>query len=155
MSIMDITKASEITQFTQDLIEKHRVEIGERPQTTPVTWKGIGMTVKEAKFMIQSLEELKRECQDRMNGAQMGGEITTVATNGAGLVAIVAGLGLLFFPPTMLAGVVTLASGAGTIGVGKVVGDGVQKIGTNSNTQAIQQLDVYIDSIKNAIIASI
>ncbi len=36
-----------------------------------------------------------------------------------------------------------------------MVGDGVKDIGVNSNAQAIQQIDAYIDSIKNAIIATI
>jgi hypothetical protein len=51
--------------------------------------------------------------------------------------------------------VITLASGVGAAGIGKMVGDGVSEIGTNSNTQAIQQIDSYIDSLKNAIISSI
>jgi hypothetical protein len=109
------------------------------------------MTVEEAGLVIRSLEELKLKYQDRMNGAQTGGEITKVAVGGAGLAAMVTGSVLLLFPPTMLAGAIVLASGVGTIGVGEAVGDGVQRIGMNSNTQAVQQLDAYIDSLKNAI----
>jgi hypothetical protein len=35
------------------------------------------------------------------------------------------------------------------------VGDDGREIETNSNVQALQQIEAYIDSIKNAIIASL
>jgi len=112
------------------------------------------MSVEEAKYVMEELEAQKLRLQTSMNNTQTGGEITKLASGGAGIAAMVVGIGLLLFPPTMLAGAVTLASGAGAAGVGKMVGDGVTNIGTNSNVQAIQQLDTYIDSIKNAIIAT-
>jgi hypothetical protein len=68
---------------------------------------------------------------------------------------MVTGAALLVFPPTSLAGVAVLASGAGATGVGKVVGDGIGSIGTNNASTNIRQLDEYIGSIKDAIIASI
>jgi hypothetical protein len=145
----------EIVGFVSNLIEMHRVEIGERPKTTPVSWKGISMTVEEAKFVIQEFEARKLKLQKAMNNTQTGSEITKLASGGAGIAAMVTGAALLLFPPTALAGAITLASGVGAAGIGKMVGDGVKDIGTNSNIQAIQQIDVYIDSIKNAIISSI
>lgn len=144
-----------IIALVNQIVEEHRSEIGERPKTTPVTWKGISMTTAEAKLAIQKLEEAKLGYQKAMNSTQAGGEITKLATSGAGIGAMVVGAALMLFPPTALAGAITLASGAGAAGVGKVVGDGVREIGTMSNEQAVQQIDTYIDSIKNAIISSI
>jgi hypothetical protein len=145
----------EIFGFVSNLIEAHRVEIGQRPQITPVNWKGIDMTVEEAKLVIGEFEAQKLNRQKFMNNTQTGGEITKLASGGAGLAAMVTGAALLLFPPTAIAGAITLASGLGATGIGKMVGDGVKDIGINSNTQAIQQIDAYIDSIKNAIIATI
>lgn len=143
----------ETVSFVSNLIEKHRVEIGERPKTAPVHWKGIDMSVEEAKFVIQEFEAQKLNLQKFMNNTQTGGEITKLASGGAGLAAMVTGAALLLFPPTAIAGAITLASGVGAAGIGQMIGDGVKDIGTNSNTQEIQQIDAYIDSIKNAIIS--
>jgi len=137
--------------FVNDLLEKHRVEIGDRPKTTPVTWKGISMTESEANLVIQKMETEKLQHQQYMNGAQTGGEITKIATTGAGLVAMVTGVALLLFPPTAIAGAAVLASGAGATGIGTMVGDGIGRIGKLSNEQIIQQLDAYINSIKESI----
>lgn len=145
----------DIVEFVNQLIEQHRVEVGERPKVTPVTWKGINMTVEEAKLAILRLEVERVHHQKAMNNTQLGGEITKLAAVGTGLAAMVTGAALMLFPSTALAGAVTLLSGIGAAGVGKVVGDGVKDIGTKSNVQDIQQIDAYIDSIKNAIIASI
>lgn len=145
----------ETVSFVSNLIEKHRVEIGERPKTAPVHWKGIDMSVEEAKFVIQEFEAQKLNLQKFMNNTQTGGEITKLASGGAGLAAMVTGAALLLFPPTAIAGAITLASGVGAAGIGQMIGDGVKDIGTNSNTQEIQQIDAYIDSIKNAIISII
>ncbi len=147
--------AMDAVELVNQMLEQHRVEVGERPEITPVSWKGIGMTVEEAKLVIQGLEAAKVQYQKAMNNAQTGGEITTVAAGGAGLAAMATGIALMLFPPTAIAGAITLVGGIGAAGVGKAVGDGVKKIGTNSNVQEIQQMDAYIDSIKNAIIASI
>lgn len=140
--------------LVNQMLEQHRVEVGERPEVTPVSWKGIGMTVQEAKLVIQGFESAKVQCQKGMNNAQTGGEITTVAAGGAGLAAMATGVALMLFPPTAIAGAITLVGGIGAASAGKTIGDGVKKIGTNSNIQEIQQLDAYIDSIKNAIIDS-
>jgi hypothetical protein len=145
----------ELVSFVKNLIEANRVEIGQRPRATPIRWKGIDMTVQEAKLAIQELEFQKLELQSSMNNVQTGGEITKLATGGAGLAAMVTGVALMLFPPTAIAGAITLASGVGAAKIGEIVGDGVSDIGTNTNTQAIQQIDEYIDSIKNAIISSI
>ncbi|MEE3715327.1 hypothetical protein V2H45_01050 [Tumidithrix elongata RA019] len=113
------------------------------------------MTVEEAKLIIKEFEVQKLSLQKSMNNTQTGGEVTKLASTGAGLAAMVTGAALLLFPPTAIAGAITLASGVGAAGIGKMVGDGVSNIGTNSNSQAIEQIDNYIDSIKNAIISSI
>ncbi|MGK7924559.1 MAG: hypothetical protein AB4290_04770 [Spirulina sp.] len=113
------------------------------------------MTIEEAKFVIRELETQKQNYQNIMNNTQTGGEITKMASGGAGLAAIVTGAALMLFPPTAIPGAITLVSGIGAASVGSMVGDGVKDIGTNSNVQAIQQIDAYIDSIKNAIIASL
>jgi hypothetical protein len=145
----------DIVGLVNSLIETHRVRIGIRPKTTPVAWKGIHMTVEEAKMVIEKLQVDKLNCQEWMNNTQTGGEITTLASAGAGMAAMITGAALLLFPPTAIAGVITLASGIGAASIGKMVGDGVSNIGINSNTQDIQQIDSYIDSLKNAIISSI
>jgi len=142
-------------ELVNQMVDQHRVEVGDRPEVTPVSWKGISMTVEEAKLVIQGLEAAKVQCQKAMNNTQTGGDITKLAAGGVGLAAMVTGAALMLFPPTAIAGAITLASGIGAAGVGKAVGDGVKNIGTNSNVQAIQQTDTYIDSIKNAIIASV
>jgi hypothetical protein len=144
----------DIVGLVNQLIEQHRAKIGERPEVASVTWQGIDMTVEEAKFVIRKLETEKMQFQKAMNSTQAGGEITKLATNGVGLAAMVTGAALLLFPPTAIAGAITLVSGIGAAGVGKTVGDSIKDIGTSSNVQAMQQLDVYINSIKNAIIAS-
>lgn len=146
---------ADAVKFVNQMLQQHRIEVDKRPEITPVSWKGISMTVEEAKLMIHGFESEKIKYQKDMNNAQTGGEITTLATGGAGLAAITTGIALMMFPPTAIAGAITLVGGIGAAGVGKAVGDGVKNIGTNSNVQAIQQIDAYIDSIKNAIIASI
>lgn len=138
----------DVIEFVRNLIEQHRVEIGERPCITPVTWKGIDMTIEEAKLAIRVLEAAKLKHQKYMNDSQTGGEITKLASGGAGLAAMVAGAAMLLFPPTALAGAITLVSGVGAAGVGQVVGDGVKDIGTNTNVQEIQQIDAYISNSK-------
>lgn len=145
----------DIVEFVNQLIEQHRVDVGEQPKVTPVTWKGINMTIEEAKLAILQLEVERVHHQKAMNNTQLGGEITKLAAVGAGLAAMVTGVALMLFPSTALAGIVTLISGIGAVGVGNVVGDGVKDIGAKRNVQDIQQIDMYIDSIKNAIIASI
>lgn len=147
--------AMDIVELVNQMLERYRSEVGERPETTPVSWKGINMTVEEAKLIIQELEAAKMKYQKAMNHTQVGGEITTIAAGSAGLAAITTGAALMLFPPTAIAGAITLIGGIGAAGVGKVVGDGVIKTGTNSNVQEIQQANAYIDSIKNAIIASV
>jgi hypothetical protein len=137
--------------FVNELIEQHRVEIGDRPKTTPVTWKGIRMTDDEAYLVIQKMETEKLQHQKYMNSTQTAAEVTKLATGGGGIAAMVTGVALLCFPPTAIAGAVVLASGVGASGIGAMVGDGVGKIGKNSNEQIIQQLDTYIDSIKESI----
>lgn len=145
----------DVVGLVGNLIEKHRVEIGRRPQTMPVAWKGIHMTVEEAKMVIGELEQQKLQFQKSMNDTQTGGEITKLASTGAGLAAMATGAALLLFPPTAIAGVAVMAGGLGASEIGKMVGDGVSNIGTNSNTQSIQQIDYYINSLKDAIIASV
>lgn len=142
-------------ELVNQMVEQHRIEVGNRPQVTPVSWKGISMTVEEAKLVIDELQDTKVQFQEAMNKVQSGGDITNLAASGTGLAAMVTGVALMLFPPTAIAGAITLVSGVGVAGVGKAVGDGVKNIGTTSNTQVIQQIDVYIDSIKTAIIASI
>lgn len=140
--------------FVNSLIEEYRVNIGGRPTTTPVRWNGIPMSVPEAKMVIQKLEEEKLIYQEQMNNSQTGGEITKLASGGAGLAAMVTGVALLLFPPTAMAGAITLASGIGASKIGEMVGDGVKDIGTNHSLQSISQIDQYIQSIKDAMIAS-
>lgn len=142
-------------EFVNSLIENYRVQIGGRPRVTPVSWSGIDMSVEEAKMVIRELEKQKLLAQESMNNAQTGGEITKLASGSAGLAAMITGAALLMFPPTAIAGAITLASGVGASGLGQMIGDGVQEIGTNHNVQSIHQLDQYIQSIKDAIIASI
>jgi len=145
----------ELVSFVNNLIETNRVEIGQCPRTTPIKWKRIDMTVQEAKLVIREFESRKSELQSSMNNVQTGGKITKLASGGAGLAAIVTGAALMLFSPTAIAGAITLASGVGAAKIGEMVGDGVSDIGTNSNIQAIQQIDEYIDSIKNAIISTL
>lgn len=145
----------DVIELVNQPIEQHRVKVGERPESTPVVWQRIDMTVEEAKLAVRKLEAKKVQYQKVMNNTQAGGEITKLAASGAGMAAMVTGAALMLFPPTAIAGAITLVSGIGAAGVGKSVGDGVKDIGANSNTQAIQQIDAYINSIKNAIIASL
>ena len=142
-------------ELINNMVEQHRVEIGQRPEVTPVTWKGISMTIEEAKLAIQELESAKVQSQKAMNDMQTGGEITKLAIGGAGLAVIVTGTALMLFPPTSMAGAITLASGVGAAGISKVMGDGITDVGTNIGIQDTQQIDAYINSIKNAIIASV
>jgi len=144
----------DVIELVNQLIEQHRVKVGERPEVAPVRWKGIDMTVEEAKLVIRRLEAEKMQYQKAMNSTQAGGEITKLATSGAGMAAIVTGAALMLCPPTAIAGAITLVSGMGAAGVGKTVGDGIKDIGTSSNVQAMQQLDIYIKSVRNAIIVS-
>ncbi|ERT08086.1 hypothetical protein M595_1863 [Lyngbya aestuarii BL J] len=132
-------------------IEKYRYEVGSFPETKPVTWKGIDMTVEEAEMVIRELEQQKLKLQHSMNRVQTGGEITSIASTALGLTAMVTGVALMAFPPTAIAGAITITSGAGTAGIGKMVGRGVTKLGTNTNTQVIEQIDYYIDSLKEAL----
>jgi hypothetical protein len=148
-------KEPDILHFVEEILKRYRAEIFPRPELKSVQWKGIGMSREEAKVIIKELEEQKLILQESMNKVQTGGEITNLASSGAGIAAMVTGATLLLFPPTAIAGVITLVSGAGTAGIGKMVGDGVKEIGKNSNTQKIKQIDDYIDSLKNAIIDSI
>lgn len=145
---------TEVISLISQLIETHRVEVGYRPKVTPITWEGIDMTVEEAKEAIHLLEGEKKRCQKSMNNTQAGGDITKLAVGGAGLATMVTGAALMLFPPTAIAGAITLASGVGATGVGQVVGEGVKDIGTSTNVQEIQQLNAYISSLKNAIRAS-
>ena len=151
MNSGNLVTTQQFVNFVRSLIQQYRVEIGQRPQNTPVTWKGIDMTVDEAKFVIRTLEQQKFKYQQAMNDTQTGGEITKLAAGGAGAVAMATGVALMLFPPTMLAGAIVLASGVGAAELGKMVGDGVTVIGTNNGLQAIQRTDTYIDSIKKAI----
>jgi len=148
-----LSNSENIAQRVSDLIEKHRVEIGSRPKTTPVKWKGFSMSVNEAKMIIDVLEKEKLDYQKWMNNTQTGGEITKLAASGAGVAAMVTGAALCLFPPTAIAGAITLASGVAASQAGQMIGDGVSNIGTNANKQSIEQIDSYIDSLKNAIIA--
>jgi hypothetical protein len=91
-----------IVGLVNSLIETHRVEIGIRPKTTPVSWKGIHMTVEEAKMVIKELESQKLNFQEWMNNTQTGGEITKLASTGAGLAAMVTGAALLLFQQLLL-----------------------------------------------------
>ena len=147
--------AKELLEFIRQLIEQYRVEVGDRPDVMPVTWQGLNMTIEEAKLVIQGLEDAKPKYQKAMNSTQAGGDITKLAAGGAGIAAMATGVVLTLFPPTTIAGLATIAAGAGTCGNGQAVGDGVKTIGTSSNNQAIEQIDAYIASIKNAIITSI
>lgn len=90
-----------------------------------------------------------------MNDAQAGGDITKLAVGGAGCTTMVIGATLMLFPPTVVADAITLTSNIGATEVGNIVGNGVKDIGTSTNTQEVQQINVYISSIKNAIIVSI
>ena len=150
-----LSSAENIVGTVSDLIERHRVEIGSRPKTSPVKWKGLSMSVNEAKMIIDMLEKEKLDYQQWMNNTQTGGEITKLASSGAGIAAMVTGAALLLFPPTAIAGAITLASGVAASQAGQMIGDGVSNIGTNANKQSIEQVDAYIDSLKNAIIASV
>lgn len=145
----------DVIELVNEMIEQHRIETGGRLGTTPVTWEGISMTVKEAKLAIQKLEAVKAQHPKTMNKTQMGGEITKLAAIGAGLAAMVTGAVLMLFSPTAIAGVITFIAGIGAAGVGKIVGDGIKDIGSNNSVRGAQQIDAYIDSIKNAIIDSI
>jgi len=150
-----LSSTENIVGTVSDLIERHRVKIGSRPQTTPVKWKGLSMSINEAKMIIDMLEKEKLDYQQWMNNTQTGGEITKLASSGAGMAAMVTGAALLLFPPTAIAGAITLASGVAASQAGQMIGDGVSDIGTNANKQSIEQVDAYIDSLKNAIIASV
>jgi hypothetical protein len=85
--------------FIRKLIEQHRVEIGERPKIMPVEWKGVDMSVEEAKMIIKELEDQKLILQQNMNRLQTGGEITNLATTGTGMAAMITGAALMLFPP--------------------------------------------------------
>jgi hypothetical protein len=152
---MNLMNVNDPISFVNDLIEKHRIEIGDRPATTPVAWRGLNLTIEEAKFLINELEAKKKRHQEIMNGTQTGGEITSLATQSAGLLAMMTGVALLLFPPTAIAGAAVLVSGAGTTGIGKMVGQGIQDIGEKSNQQIIRQIDDYISSLKNSLIATL
>lgn len=145
----------DVLELVHQMLEEHRIEVGGRLEATPVTWEGMSMTVEEAKLVIQRLEAAKPQYQKAGSSTHIGGKITKLASGGAGLAAVVTGAALMLFPATKTAGVVTLISGIGAAGVGKIVGDGVRDIGTHSNGQAVQQIDAYIDSLKNAVIDSI
>lgn len=138
-----------VIDFVNELIDQYRVEIGARPETTPVRCKGVYMSLDEAKKVIKDLEVKKINFQERMNNTQTGGEITELATAGAGIATMVTGVALTFFLPPV--GMAVLASGAGVAGIGKMVGEAVINIGTNSNSQAIKQIDDYIGSLQDAI----
>ncbi|MDM9384365.1 hypothetical protein QUB80_27210 [Chlorogloeopsis sp. ULAP01] len=112
----------DVIELVNQMVEQHRVGVGDRPDITPVAWNGINMTVEEAKLVIGGLEAAKVRYQKAMNNTQTGGDITKLASSGAGLAAIVTGAALTLFTPTAIAGAIILVSGIGAAGVGKVVG---------------------------------
>ncbi|MFZ4792236.1 MAG: hypothetical protein ACOYMW_15330 [Candidatus Competibacteraceae bacterium] len=148
---MNLVAVGELVKLVNALINEYRKEIPERPKTMPVRWACIDMTVDEANLVIREFQDLQLRYQQSMNNTQTGGDITQLATGGAGLVAILTGIALLCFPPTAAAGAIVILSGVGTVGVGRAVGDGINKIGTNHGEQNIQQINTFIASIKDAI----
>jgi hypothetical protein len=139
-----------VLTIVDSVLEKYRIAIADRPAIAPVLWSGYSLPFEAADEIVARLEAEKLTVQKRMNNSHLGGEVTKVAGGALGGAAMVAGLALLVFPPTALAGVVTLASGAGAALISNGVGDGVSKVGTNHAVQRVQQIDAYVRSIKDA-----
>jgi hypothetical protein len=139
-----------ILDLVTEVLEKHRIDIGDRPETKPVQWNGMSMSFEAADEVVTKLEAEKLAAQKTMNKTQLAGEMTKIIGGAAGGAATITGLALLVFPPTMPAGLATLASGVGAAILTRGVGDGVSKIGTNHAEQTLHQLDAYIASIREA-----
>jgi hypothetical protein len=108
------------------------------------------MTVEEAKFAIARLEQIQWQQQARTQRLQLAGEIVTLAVGGTGAVAMITGVSLMLRSQTSLAGAIALIAGAGAIGIGSVIGTGIQAIGARS--VLAQQFDADIHALKNAVI---
>lgn len=142
----------EAVNFVHQLLDRHRIEMGKRPQLTLVMWQGIDMSVEEAKLVIREFEAKRQQLQQTVKRRQMSGNITTWAVGGAGLIVMVVGAVLMLFSATMTAGLITLASGVATAGIGKLVGDRIKGNRTD-HTEAIHRLDTYIELLRTEILS--
>ncbi|WNZ26884.1 hypothetical protein HJG54_34330 [Leptolyngbya sp. NK1-12] len=141
-----------VIAFASQLIDQHRIEVGQHPDTTPVDWLGLAMSLEEAKLVIAALERKQQELEQTRNSARLGSDIVTLASGGAGLVVMLTGAALMLFPVTTLAGVITFASGAGTAGIGKIVSDQVKQRATDDQSLTIEQLEQAIHDLRTAVL---
>ena len=109
------------------------------------------MTVAEAEWVIRKLETEKRMRQRLNSHTQIGGELTQLASNGAGLTAIATGAVMVLFPPTTVAGFMTLVGGLVAVELGQAVAKGVRAIGSVGRMEEIQHIDTWIDSLTMAV----
>ena len=58
---------------------------------------------------------------------------------------------MVLFPPTTVAGFVTLVGGLVAVELGQVVAKGVRAIGAGGRSEEIQQIDSCIDSVRAVI----
>jgi hypothetical protein len=142
----------EAVEFATQLIQQHRINVGQQPDTTPVAWLGLNMSLEEAKLVLHELELKKQTLQQSLGGRQITSNLITVATGGAGAVAMLTGAALMLFPVTTLAGMITFASGAGTAGLGKVVSEQVKTMGTGDPALTVEQLERVIHDLRTAVL---
>lgn len=138
-------------KIAKNVIESHRKKRNSAELDTPVHWKGLQMTIKEAWAVVEAFEEKKAEYLEWHMNTQTGADVTKTVFEGLSQAAQSTGKGLSAFPLTFLAGELVNGTSKGVSKLGNVISENIRDINEKRHTPLIQEFNKYIASLEEAI----
>ncbi len=138
-------------KIAEDTVKSHRDKLGVVPEVLPVSYKGLQMTVDEARAVITAFEKEKGSYLQWHSNTGTGADVTGEVFNGISQVADTTGQGLKAFPLTAIAGDLVGGLSKGILGLGETISGGIREINERRHLPLITELEEQIAILEKAI----
>ncbi|MGG6242432.1 hypothetical protein ACQ4N7_27780 [Nodosilinea sp. AN01ver1] len=138
-------------KIAERAIRQRRQGMATPPEVRPVVWKGLQMTIDEARAVICAFEKKKAAYLERYRNTEAGAAITETVFHSLSETTNTVGRGLKPFPVTTLVGWVVGGTSQGIANVGETVSKGIREINPLRNTPLIDEINEQINSLTSAI----
>lgn len=139
------------TKIAEDTVKLHREKLGSIPENTPVFYKGLQMTVDEARAVVFAFHQERDSYRQWNINTETGAGVTKTVFDGISGAADTAGKGLKASPFTAFAGDLVRGLSEGISGLGETISGGIQEINEQRHLPLIAEIEEQIAILGKAI----
>jgi hypothetical protein len=139
------------TKIAEDTVKLHREKLGSIPENTPVFYKGLQMTVDEARAVVFAFHQERDSYRQWHSNTETGAGVTKTVFDGISGAADTTGQGLKASPFTVIAGDLVGELSKGISGFGETISGGIREINERRHLPLITELEKQIAILEKAI----